>query len=281
MARRYKAFPGDFTTQSTALTGSEYLLVDESRITVSTLADYISPGGGLELVSWNGTDVTQFTTSNDIGTPVTPTIAFVSQPTQSNDAIRLTLGTGTAAGDGRIYWFAAPVEFQSMRIRMSVAFDSDNPIQPGDDAAVGLIFAASTGTGNGLSMSIASDSSGAGHVVGGASSSYSVLDGLWLGPSAVPGGYAWNIDFTFNGRLTDTSTYTPNGAPTMGGDLAVSSILGTPGFREYVYIQSTTWDPSVGARDTNRVGIAMTCAGGSLTATTGLLITSLTIETAA
>lgn len=271
-------FPDDFTTFPGTPTGSDYVLLDKYRATLDQLAAYIAPSIQT-LVEWNGTDVTQFTSGGNIGTPTNPSIAFAAQTTGGTDAIRLKLGAGTNANEGRIYWFAETASFQSMRIQFQVYVDAANPIQPGEALAVGVIVAGSAGTGNNLSFTVSMDDIGAGNLTGACSSAYNTFDGFALATTALDGGYVFDVDITLTARLTDTGTYTPNGAPAMVGVANVAGSSGTTGLNLAFTCASTVWNAAVGALDTNRIGVGVSTSTG-VTATTGLLLANVKVTTA-
>lgn len=273
-------FPDDFTTLPRDVLSTDYVLLEKYRATVAQLAAYLTPGGGQTLVAWNGTDVTQFTSTGDIGTPTSPAIAFVSQTTKGADALRLSLGNGTGAGEGRIYWFATTADFQSMRIRFQVYIDVANPIQPGEDLGLAVVVGGTQTTGNNIAFTLFVDDAGAPTISNSVSSAYNTLDtSILIDSIATAGTGAWQVDITLTGRLTDTGTYTPNGAPAYIADISVAGITGVEGYHALCAASSTDWNVAVGALDTNRIGIGVITTSG-VTATTGLLISGITVESA-
>ena len=274
-------FPEEFTAFPGTVDGGDYVMVNKFKATLADLAAYLTPAGGQTLVAWNGTSTAQFTTSGDIGAPVTPALGFVADTTRAADALRLSLGNGSAAGSGRIYWFDTEADFQSMRIRFQVYIDTVNPIQPGEDLGLAVVVGGSTATGNGIAFTLVVDDVGAPTLTNSISSAYNTLDASPLSATITTAGTgAWQVDITITGRLTDTGTYAPNGAPAYIADASVAGVTGVEGYHALCTASSTDWNVAVGALDTNRIGIGVITTTG-VTATTGLLISGITVESAA
>ena len=272
-------FPSQFTV-APSVTGTDYVLLEQYKATVDQLAAYIAPGGGQTLVEWNGTSTAQFTTTGDIGTPTAPAISFLATGTYAADNLRLTLGNGTGANEGRAYFFSDTATFQSMRVTFTVSLDAANTIQPGETLGVGVVFGASQTTGNSVSCVLFVDDAGQPTVDISESDAYNTPAANVVNATITTAGTgAWIVDMTFTGRLTDSGTYTPNGAPALSGELNVVGIGGDTGYHAMFSAPTTNWDPSVGALDKNRVGVVVLTTTG-VTATTGLLLSGVTFRNA-
>jgi hypothetical protein len=273
-------FPDDFTAFPGTPAATDYVMLNKYKAQLGDLASVFN--ASTTLVEWNNSSVAQFTASGDIGTPTTPTLTYLAQPTVAVNAIRQTLANGTGAGEGRVNWFGASVTYQSMRVRFTVAIDAANPIQPGETMGGGVIIGGSVTTGNGIAIGVTVDSAGQGTLGVSIASAYNTLDASILTATltgASYGAYSWDVDVTFAGSLKDSGTYAPNGAPTLAGPISVVGSTGVFPYSTLISIATTSWNVAVGALDTSRVGIYCATPTG-VTATTGILLGNIRIETA-
>lgn len=268
-------FPDQFTA-ATSVSTTDYVFVNQTKATVLQLAQTM---GSQPSIEWNGTDVAQFGSANNIGTPTNPALAFAAQNVSSTDSMRITFGNGTNANEGAIWWATDTLDWQSMRIRLGVAVDVSNPIQLGESIGAGIVIGGDATQGSGITITVIFDSTNAAQLVVSANSAYGVSDYLpFGGPVSLNGGGYIVLDVGIVGRLTDTAGYPPSGA--MAASIRVESVgqsalagdmlLGT--------LATTDW-VTAGAFATNRIGV-VGAAGTGLTATTGILITEFSVSVA-
>lgn len=268
-------FPTQFT-DAASVASTDYLMVNGNRATV---ADVAAAMGSQPSIAWNGTDVSQFGSANNVGAPVSPTLAFATQTASASDALRITVANGTGAQEGAIWWFTDTFAWQPMRIRMEVGVDLSNPIGIGETMGGGIVIGGDATQGSNVAILVMFDNPGAAQVLIGGNSAYNTSDFVPAGiPLTVDGAYYVIVDITVNARLTDAATYPPNGAPVFVMDVHACGITATTGAQTVATASSTDW-AFAGTYDTDRIGVVGVTTTG-VTATTGVLVSILEVSVA-
>lgn len=267
-------FPERFTDLPRAVATDDYLMVDKYRATVADIGVALGSGPA---VSWNGTDATQFGSANNVGTPVSPTLAYVAQDTSAANALRITVGNGTGAGEGAAWMLSDTLTWQSMRVAFGVSVDGSNPIGVGETMAGGVVIAADETQGSSISIIVSFDDTGAPTLIASGNSAYGTSDFLLTGtPATLNGANYVYVVLDITARLADAATYPPSGAPVMSARVTAYGLGDVDGNQAIIQCVSTDWAVA-GAFDTDRVGVVGITTSG-VTATTGVLISSLSVS---
>jgi hypothetical protein len=254
-------FPAQFT-DATSVVSTDYLMVNGNRATAAQLA---AATGGSPALEWDGAGVTQFDAVQSWGSPVTPTLTYVSSSTAASGVLRLRIGAASPALSGAVFWFTDTLAFQSMSIRYAVSVNAADPIQAADDLYVGVVVGGDATTGSCISHAIANDGAGTTNLLIGGNDGYGASAFSDV-QSITPVVYSI-VDWTFNGQLVNAAGFPALGVPAISG---TTDIIATGASARQTFLDSITsasgWDVTVGSFDSDRVGLVVGTVGGCASA---------------